>query len=71
MCVCVCVRSDATSFAHSSTSGFHGPTMSWPVINTLMIEPTETEDKPELDRFCDALIGVCGVCVCVCARLCV
>ena len=38
-------------------AGFHGPTMSWPVINTLMIEPTESEDKAELDRFCDALIS--------------
>ena len=38
--------------------GFHAPTMSWPVANTLMIEPTESEDKEELDRFCDALIGI-------------
>lgn len=36
--------------------GFHAPTMSWPVAGTLMIEPTESEDKGELDRFCDALI---------------
>lgn len=36
--------------------GFHAPTMSWPVAGTLMIEPTESEDKRELDRFCDALI---------------
>lgn len=36
--------------------GFHAPTMSWPVTGTLMIEPTESEDKKELDRFCDALI---------------
>jgi len=36
--------------------GFHGPTMSWPVAGTLMIEPTESEDKAELDRFVDALI---------------
>lgn len=36
--------------------GFHAPTMSWPVPGTLMIEPTESEDKEELDRFCDALI---------------
>ncbi|KAM9975861.1 hypothetical protein ACTFIW_013253 [Dictyostelium discoideum] len=35
---------------------FHGPTMSWPVPNTLMIEPTESESKYELDRLCDALI---------------
>ncbi|KAI9851261.1 MAG: glycine decarboxylase subunit P [Thelocarpon superellum] len=38
--------------------GFHAPTMSWPVANTLMIEPTESEDKEELDRFCDALIEI-------------
>ena len=36
--------------------GFHAPTMSWPVPGTLMIEPTESESKAELDRFCDALI---------------
>lgn len=38
--------------------GFHSPTMSWPVGGTLMIEPTESEDKGELDRFCDALIMI-------------
>ncbi|XP_046617815.1 glycine dehydrogenase (decarboxylating), mitochondrial isoform X1 [Neodiprion virginianus] len=38
--------------------GFHAPTMSWPVTGTLMIEPTESEDKPELDRFCEALISI-------------
>ncbi|KZF21242.1 glycine dehydrogenase-like protein [Xylona heveae TC161] len=38
--------------------GFHAPTMSWPVANTLMIEPTESENKEELDRFCDALIAI-------------
>ncbi|KAF2191244.1 glycine dehydrogenase-like protein [Zopfia rhizophila CBS 207.26] len=38
--------------------GFHAPTMSWPVANTLMIEPTESESKEELDRFCDALISI-------------
>ncbi|KAI9826131.1 MAG: glycine decarboxylase subunit P [Thelocarpon impressellum] len=38
--------------------GFHAPTMSWPVANTLMIEPTESEDKDELDRFCEALIQI-------------
>ncbi len=36
--------------------GFHAPTMSWPVPGTLMVEPTESESQPELDRFCDALI---------------
>ena len=38
--------------------GFHAPTMSWPVPNTLMIEPTESENLQELDRFCDALINI-------------
>jgi glycine dehydrogenase len=38
--------------------GFHAPTMSWPVANTLMIEPTESESKEELDRFVDALIAI-------------
>ena len=36
--------------------GFHSPTMSWPVGGTLMVEPTESEDKAELDRFCDAML---------------
>ena len=36
--------------------GFHAPTMSWPVNNALMVEPTESESKAELDRFCDSLI---------------
>ncbi len=38
--------------------GFHAPTMSFPVPGTLMIEPTESEPKGELDRFCDAMIGI-------------
>jgi glycine cleavage system P protein (glycine dehydrogenase) len=38
--------------------GFHSPTMSWPVPETLMIEPTESESKRELDLFCDALISI-------------
>ncbi len=38
--------------------GFHAPTMSFPVAGTLMIEPTESESKSELDRLCDALIGI-------------
>jgi glycine dehydrogenase len=38
--------------------GFHAPTMSWPVPGTLMIEPTESESKSELDRFCDAMIAI-------------
>jgi glycine dehydrogenase len=40
--------------------GYHAPTMSWPVGGTLMIEPTESESKPELDRFCDAMISIHG-----------
>merc|ERR1719258_806530 len=38
--------------------GFHAPTMSWPVAGTLMVEPTESESKEELDRFCDALVSI-------------
>ncbi|MEM7057095.1 MAG: aminomethyl-transferring glycine dehydrogenase [Pseudomonadota bacterium] len=38
--------------------GFHAPTMSWPVAGTLMIEPTESETKAELDRFCDAMLAI-------------
>jgi glycine dehydrogenase len=38
--------------------GFHAPTMSWPVAGTLMIEPTESESRAELDRLCDALIAI-------------
>ena len=38
--------------------GFHAPTISWPVAGTLMVEPTESESLPELDRFCDAMIGI-------------
>ncbi|KAI4128289.1 MAG: hypothetical protein LQ347_004238, partial [Umbilicaria vellea] len=40
--------------------GFHAPTMSWPVANTLMIEPTESEGMEELDRFCEALVSIRG-----------
>ncbi len=40
--------------------GFHAPTMSWPVPGTLMIEPTESESKGELDRFCEAMIAIHG-----------
>lgn len=40
--------------------GFHAPTMSWPVVGTLMVEPTESESKEELDRFCDAMITIKG-----------
>ena len=40
--------------------GFHAPTMSFPVAGTLMIEPTESEDLHELDRFCDAMIAIRG-----------
>jgi glycine dehydrogenase len=38
--------------------GFHAPTVSWPVVGTMMIEPTESEDKEELDRFCEAMIAI-------------
>ena len=38
--------------------GFHAPTMSWPVTGTLMIEPTESEGRAEIDRFCDAMIAI-------------
>jgi len=38
--------------------GFHAPTLSWPVAGTLMVEPTESESKYELDRFCDAMIAI-------------
>ena len=40
--------------------GFHAPTMCWPVPGTLMVEPTESEPKAELDRFCDAMIAIAG-----------
>jgi glycine dehydrogenase len=40
--------------------GYHAPTMSWPVTGTLMIEPTESEAKTELDRFCDAMVSIHG-----------
>jgi len=40
--------------------GFHAPTMSFPVAGTLMIEPTESESKAEIDRFCDAMIAIAG-----------
>lgn len=38
--------------------GFHPPTVSWPVAGTIMVEPTESESKAELDRFCDAMIAI-------------
>jgi glycine dehydrogenase len=38
--------------------GFHAPTVSWPVAGTMMVEPTESESKEELDRFCDAMIAI-------------
>ncbi len=38
--------------------GFHAPTMSWPVAGTLMVEPTESESRAEIDRFCDAMIAI-------------
>ncbi len=42
-------------------TGFHAPTVSWPVINTIMMEPTESESRVELDRYCDALICKCTI----------
>ena len=47
-----------TSFLRS---GFHSPTMAWPISTALMIEPTESENKAELDRLCDALICKCFI----------
>ena len=38
--------------------GFHAPTVSWPVAGTMMVEPTESESKEELDRFCEAMIAI-------------
>ena len=38
--------------------GFHAPTMSWPVAGTIMIEPTESENLEEIDRFCDAMLSI-------------
>ena len=38
--------------------GFHAPTVSFPVVGTLMIEPTESENKFELDRFCEAMLSI-------------
>jgi len=38
--------------------GFHAPTISFPVMGTMMIEPTESESKSEIDRFCDAMIEI-------------
>ncbi|YAF97431.1 MAG: aminomethyl-transferring glycine dehydrogenase [Nodularia sp. CChRGM 3473] len=40
--------------------GFHAPTVSWPVAGTIMVEPTESESKAELDRFCEAMIAIRG-----------
>jgi len=40
--------------------GFHAPTLSFPVADTLMVEPTESESQGELDRFCDAMIAIAG-----------
>ena len=38
--------------------GYHAPTVSWPVPHSMMIEPTESESKEEMDRFCDAMIAI-------------
>ncbi len=40
--------------------GFHAPTVSWPVLGTMMVEPTESESLVELDRFCDAMVAIYG-----------
>ena len=40
--------------------GFHAPTVSFPVVGTMMIEPTESEDKGELDRFVEAMVSIKG-----------
>ena len=40
--------------------GFHAPTMSWPVAGTMMVEPTESENRAEIDRFCEAMIAIRG-----------
>jgi len=45
--------------------GFHAPTLSFPVAGTIMIEPTESENKAELDRFCDAMISIHEEIVCI------
>ena len=50
--------------------GLHAPTVSWPVSNTLMLEPTESEDKEMMDTYCNALICECGLVVCACVRVC-
>ena len=50
--------------------GFHAPTMSWPVVGTLMVEPTESEPRSELDRFCEAMIAIHGeLCAIECGDL--
>lgn len=48
----------AKKYCQNCIAGFHAPTISWPVAGTLMIEPTESEDLQEMDRFCDALITI-------------
>lgn len=54
--MCCCLLQDVAK--RLMDYGFHAPTMSWPVPGTLMIEPTESEPKAELDRFCDAMISI-------------
>jgi glycine dehydrogenase len=60
ICVYVCVAMACVQDVAKRLQdyGFHSPTMSWPVSGTLMVEPTESEDKAELDRFCQALISI-------------
>jgi glycine dehydrogenase len=49
---------EVVDIAKRLMDGFHAPTVSFPVAGTLMIEPTESEDVAELDRFCDAMISI-------------
>ena len=54
----MCACSEADVAKRLADYNFHAPTMSWPVAGTIMVEPTESEDKAELDRFVDALISI-------------
>jgi hypothetical protein len=56
---CYFRHSTDISICQISVAGFHAPTVSWPVSTVLMIEPTESESKAELDRLCDSLICKC------------
>lgn len=57
------LRSNSASAVSAAEDyGFHAPTMSWPVAGTLMVEPTESEGKAELDRFVEAMVAIAGEC---------